>query len=169
MNIIAIHRVTTCHGNLLPVHFVIAIVWMTLTCIVLPAGSTSCRTSHRIVDTVFPIHRTNAFKSLMCDDVISEHIEILLNLRSQILAEFLCILNEVRIDVSLKSTDSIVVHNESTASCLLHNIEHMLTVAHAIQECCECSKVLSCTAQEQQVAVDSLQLIHDSTDVADAV
>ncbi len=45
----------------------------------------------------------------------------------------------------------------------------MLTVAHAVEECGEGREVLSAGAEEQQVVVDTLQLIHDGADVVDAV
>ena len=45
----------------------------------------------------------------------------------------------------------------------------MLTVAHAVEESSQCTQVLSCTAEVEQVRVDTLKLVHDSTDIVDTV
>ena len=169
MAVVAVHRVATGHGYLLPLHLVVEIVRMTLTCIVLPSGSTSGRTGHAVVDTVLKTHRTNACKTVVCDDVVAEYVEIFLNHRTQILAELLGVLHELRIDVSLAATDAIVVLDKASARCLLHDVEHVLTVTHTVEERCESAEVLCCTAEVEQVAVNTLQLVHDGTDVVDAV
>ena len=45
----------------------------------------------------------------------------------------------------------------------------MLTVTHTVEECSQSTQVLCSTAEVQQVRVDTLQLIHDSTDVVDTI
>ena len=65
----------------------------------------------------------------MSNDVVAKDIHILLNHRAQILAQLLTVLDEVRIDVVLKSTYSIIVLDKTSTSGLLHHVKHMLTVA----------------------------------------
>ena len=142
---------------------------MALTGIVLPTGSTSGRTCHAVVDTILKTHRTNAHKTVVSDNVVAEHVEILLDHRTQILAELLCVLHKLRVDVGLETADAVVVLDKASACCLLHHVEHVLTVAHAVEECCQGTQVLCGTAEVEQVAVDTLELVHDCTDVVDAV
>ena len=87
----------------------------------------------------------------MSDHVITEDIHILLNHWAQILHQILAVLDEVRIDIVLQSTYSIIVLNQSATSGLLHAVQHVLTVAHTIQHTCKCAKVLSHTRCVEQV------------------
>ena len=105
-----------------------------------PAGNG--RTCHAVVDTILKTHRSNAYKTIVSDNVVAEYVEILLNHRAQILAELLCVLHKLRVDVSLKTSDAVVVLNKASTCCLLHNVEHVLTVTHAVQEGCEGAQVL---------------------------
>ena len=142
---------------------------MTLTSIVLPTRCTTCRTCNSIVDTILIIHRTYAFETVVSNHVVTEYVEILLNHRTEILAESLHVLNEVRIDISLKTTDTVIILDQATTSCLLHHVQHVLTVTHTVEECSQSTQVLCGTTEVQQVRVDTLQLIHDSTDVVDTI
>ena len=105
----------------------------------------------------------------MSNHVVAEYVEVLLNHRTEILAEGLHVLNEVRVDICLQTTDTVVVLDQTATGCLLHDVQYVLTVAHAVEECGQGTQVLCGTAEVQQVRVDTLQLIHDSTDVADTV
>ena len=148
---IAVHGVAARHGNLLPLHLVVHIIRMVLAHIILPAGSTSCRTRHGIRDTILLAHRSYLLKALVGDDVITEHIHILLNDGLHILDEILHVLHEVRIDIILQSTYSIIVLYQSSTRRLLHAVEHMLTVAHRIEEGGQRTHILSAAAHIQQV------------------
>ena len=105
----------------------------------------------------------------MSNHVVTEYVEVLLNHRTEILAEGLHVLNEVRVDICLKATDTVVVLDQTATSGLLHDVQYVLTVAHAVEECGQGTQVLCGTAKIEQVRVDTLQLVHDGTDVADAV
>ena len=135
MNHIACHRVSTRQCHLLKVNLAIHGIRMIFAHIVMPTGSTSGRTCHGIIDTIFKIHRPDTFKTLMCDDVIPKDIEVFLNHRTQIFAECLHVLNKVRVDIILQTTNAIVVLNETSTRSFLHDIQHMLTVTHTIKEC----------------------------------
>ena len=45
----------------------------------------------------------------------------------------------------------------------------MLTIAHSIKESRKGTQVLSTAGSEQQVAIQTLQLVHDGTNVMDTV
>ena len=147
MAVIAVHRVTASHGNLLPVHLVVQGVRMALTGIVLPARSTSGGTCYGIVDTVFKSHGAYSLQAVVCNNVVAEHIQILLDHRAEVLAQSLNVLDKVGIDVSLEATYAIVVLDEATTGSLLHHVEHVLAVTHTVQEGSQSSQVLCCTAQ----------------------
>ena len=142
---------------------------MVLAHVVLPSGSTSGGTRHTVVDTVFEVHWTHLLQTVVRDDVVAKHIHILLNHRTQILHQVLAVLHEVRVDIVLKSTYSIIVLDESAAGGFLHHVEHVLAVAHSIKEGGQRAQVLGTAGGEQQVAVQTLQLVHDGADVMDAV
>jgi hypothetical protein len=150
-------------------HLVVEIVRMILTHIVVPSGSTTGRTGDTVVDAVLKIHVAHTLKTLVSDDIVTEDIEIFLYHRTEIFAERLGVLHEVRVDIGLQTADSVIVLDESSTRCLLHDVEHMLTVTHTIEECCQGGEVLCAGSEEQQVVVDTLQLVHDGADVADAV
>ena len=105
----------------------------------------------------------------MGDDIVAEDIHILLDHRAQILAELLAVLDEVGVDVILKTTYAVVVLDESSTGCFLHHVEHMLAVAHAVEECGEGTEVLSAATAVEQVGVETLKLVHDSAHILDAV
>ena len=67
----------------------------------------------------------------MCYDVLSEDIDVLVEFRAEILAEFLDIALEVLVDVGLEPADAVVVLYEASACCLFHDVEDVLAVAHA--------------------------------------
>ena len=166
---VAVHRVATSQCALLPLHLVVHIVWVVLTHITLPTRSTSGRTSHCIRDTVFLAHWSALLQSVVCNHVVTKHIHVLLNHGSQVLHQCLHVLYKVRIDVVLQSTYSIIVLDQTSTSGLLHTVQHMLTVAHAIQEGSQGTQVLSHTRGVQQVRIQTLQLVHDGTDILDTV
>ena len=105
----------------------------------------------------------------MGDNIVTEHIHILLYHRSKVSDKVLNILHEVWIDIILKTSDTIVVLNESSACSLFHDVEHMLTVAHGVEECRKGTKVLCAASKVEQVRVNTLQLVHNGTHVLDAV
>ena len=45
----------------------------------------------------------------------------------------------------------------------------MLTVTHTVEESRQGTEVLGARSKEEQVVVDTLQLVHDGADVTDAV
>ena len=94
---------------------------------------------------------------------------IFLEHRLDVLTEFLNVLDKVRVDVGLASANTIIVLNESSAGGLLHNVKHLLAVAHTINKCSERSEVLSTTAVEQQVRVKTLKLVHYGADILNTV
>ena len=143
VNHIAAHRVARVSSNLLPLHFIVAIVWMVLAHIVLPSGSTSGRTGHTVVDAVLKTHRAYLLQTVVRNDVIAKDVHILLNHRTQILHQVLAVLHEVGVDVVLQSTYSIIVLDESAAGGFLHHVQHVLTVAHSIEESGQRTQVLS--------------------------
>ena len=142
---------------------------MILADIVLPSCGTTGRTGNTIVDTVLEVQIAYALKTLVGDDIVAEYVEVLLDERTEILAELLDILDEVRVNISLQSTYSVIVLDESSTGCLLHDVQHLLTVTHAVKECCQSREVLSTCTEEEQVVVETLEFIHDCADVLDTV
>ena len=138
---------------------------MVLAHIVMPSCSTSCRAGNAIVHAVGQVHRSYALKPLVRDDVVAEHVQIFLYHGAQIRAQLLGVGNEVGVDVVLQSADAIIVLYESATGGFLHHVEHMLTVAHTVKEGRQGAQVLRASAQEEQVVVYTLQLVHDGTDV----
>ena len=142
---------------------------MVLAHVALPARGTSCRASHAVADAVFLRHRAYVLETLVGDDVVAEHVDILLDDRLHVGNELLHVLHEVGVDVVLQSTYSIIVLNQASARGLLHAVQHMLAVAHGIEERRECAHILGTAAHVEQVRVNTLQLVHDGADVLDAV
>ena len=112
---------------------------------------------------------THVLKTLVSDYVVTEDIYVLRELWLEVCTEFLDILLEVLVDIILKTTDTIVVLDKATTCCLLHAVEHVLTVTHTVKECCESTEVLSITAEIEKMTVNTLELIHDCTDNLDTV
>ena len=65
--------------------------------------------------------------------VVTEYVEVFLNHRTEILAKCLHVLNEVRVDICLKATDTVVVLDQTATSGLLHHVQYVLTVAHTVK------------------------------------
>ena len=169
MAIVTVHGIAMRQCDLFKVHLIIHSVWMVLADIILPAAGTTGRSCHAIADAVCLIHDTDVTETLMGNDVVAEDIQILLYHRTQILAEFLDVGNEVRINVSLQATYSIIVLYQPAAGCLFHHVQYVLTIAHSIKESRKRTQVLSAASRVKEMVVYTLQLIHDRTDIADAV
>ena len=169
VNHITLHRVGTSTGDFLPLHLVVHVVRMILTNIIVPSGSTTSRTSYTIVDTILKVHVTTTLKTLVSDNIITKHIEVFLHHWTHILAECLNILNEVRINIILQTTNTVVVLDKTSTSGFLHNVEQVLTVTHTVKECCKSRKVLSTSTKEEQVVINTLKLIHDCADILDTI
>ena len=131
---IARHGVGAREGDLLEVHLTVEVVGMVLAHVVVPASSTSGRTGERVVDGVLQAHWAAVLQTLVGDDVVAEDVEILLYHRSEVLAESLYVLDEVGIDIVLESADAVVALDESASRGLLHDVEQVLTVSHAVEE-----------------------------------
>ena len=166
---VTVHRITATECTLLPLHLVVHVVRMVLTHVVLPARGTSGRTGHGIVDTILKTHRATVLQTVVGDDIVTKHIHILLNRRTQILHQILTVLDEVGIDIILQTSDTVIVLNQASASSLLHDVQHVLTVAHAIQHTGEGTQILSHTRGVEQVGVETLKFVHDGTDILDTV
>ena len=169
MNKITVHRVAAAQRTLLPLYLVIHVVGVVLAYIVLPTRSTSGRTRHSIADAILKAHRAAVLQAVMGDDVITKDVHILLNCRTQILHQVLAILHEVRVDVILQSSYSIIVLDQASTRGLLHAVQHMLTITHAVEHTRQGTQVLSHTRGVKQVRVETLKLIHNRADVLDAV
>ena len=75
------------------------------------------------------------------------------------------LLLEVGMQVGLHTADHVVVLDEASAGGLLEDVEHHLTFAEAVEERGEATHVKHQTGEVEQVGVDTLQLVHDGTDV----
>ena len=166
---VAFHGVGARAGDFFPLHLVVHVVRMVLTHVVVPACRASCRARDTVVDAILKVHVAHALKTLVRDDVVAKHVEILLEHRAEILAQGLRVLHEVGVYVGLQSANAVIVLYQSSAGGLLHHVEQVLTVAHAIQEGGQRREVLRACSEEQQVVVYALELVHDGADVADAV
>ena len=142
---VAVHRVAACQRALLPLYLVVHVVRMVLAHVVLPTRSTTGRTRHGVVDTILKTHRATVLQTVVGNDIVTEDIHILLDGWTQILHEVLTVLDEVRIDVVLQTTNTVVVLNQAATRGFLHDIEHVLTVTHAIEHTGQCTQVLSDT------------------------
>ena len=148
---VTVHRIGSCERDLAPFHFVVHIVGMVLANIVTPTCSTPGRACHAVGDAVCLVHWANAFKAVVGDHVIAEHIHVFLNHWTEIFAEVFHVLDEVLVNIVLQSADAVVVLNEASTSGFFHHVEHVFAVAHTVEECCECAKVLCAASAVQQV------------------
>ena len=169
MDEVTVHRVTAVERALFPLHLVVHVIGVVHANVILPTRGTSGRTGHSVVDTILKRHRTAVLQTVVGDDIVAKHIHILLDRRTQILHQILHVLDEVWIDVVLQTTDAVVVLDQTSASSLLHAVEHMLTVAHAIEHRRESTQVLTYARGVEQVGVKTLQLVHNRADILDAV
>ena len=58
---------------------------------------------------------------------------------------------ELGVYVGLHAADDVVVLYEASAGGLLEDVEYLLAVAEAVEECCERTHVHTQTREEQQV------------------
>jgi hypothetical protein len=120
-------------------------------------------------DSIFLRDTTYVLKTLVCDYVVTEDIYILFELWLEISTELLNVLLKVLVDIILKTTNTIVVLDKATTCCLLHAVEHVLTVTHTEEECSKSTEVLSITAKIEKMSVNTLELVHDCTYNLDTV
>ena len=72
-------------------------------------------------------------------------------------------------DVCLHAADRIISLDQAPAGGLLQNVEHLLTVAEPIEKGRQGPHIHAEAGKEQQVRVDTLQLVHDRADVLHAL
>ena len=74
------------------------------------------------------------------------------------------IFHEIGMQVVCHAADHVVVDDESSAGGLLKDFQDFLAVAESVEECGGGAEVLAETAEEKDVAVDTLELVHDGAD-----
>ena len=99
---------------------------MVLANIVVPSAGTSGTSRYTIADDVLLVHRADTLETVVGDDIVTEYVHVLLYHWSEVSDKVLYILYEVRINVILQASDTVVVLNESSARSLFHNVEHVL-------------------------------------------
>ena len=67
-------------------------------------------------------------------------------------------------DISHHTTDSVVVEDQTATTGFFEDVKYLFSVAETIEERCRSTQVLSQTREEQNMRVDTLQFVHDSTD-----
>lgn len=94
---------------------------------------------------------------------------ILLNVLAHRLDELLHAFLEVGVNVVHHATNRVVVQDQAATTSLFENVEYLLTVAESIKEGRRSTEVLTQAAEEENVRVDTLQLVHNRTDYLYAV
>ena len=72
-------------------------------------------------------------------------------------------------DVGHHAADGVVVEDEAATASFLEDVENLLAVAESIEEGCGRAKVLSQTAEEEDVRIDTLKFVHDGANYLHAV
>ena len=85
-------------------------------------------------------------------------------LRHRFVDEVLHVLHEVGMQIVGNAAYHVVVDDEASAGGLFKNLQHLFAVAETIEECGGSTEVLTQTAEEEDVAVNTLQLVHNRTD-----
>ena len=94
---------------------------------------------------------------------------ILLNILAHRLDELLHTVLEVGVNVVHHATNRVVVQNQATTTSFFEDVEYLFTVAESIKEGRRSTEVLTQAAEEENVRVDTLQLVHNRTDYLYAV
>ena len=124
---------------------------MVLAHIVRPSSGTSRTTRTSVGYGIFLGEHAHTFETVVQDDVAREDVVELLEHRFEVLTQLFHVLREIGVDVVLASTDAVVVLYESSARSFLHHVEHLFTVAHAVDEGGKCAEVLCTASVEEEV------------------
>ena len=153
---------------LVELHFIVGSIGHALAHVAGPSAGTACTSCRSEGDGVLTAQHADALEALLGDDVACEDVVILLQVVAHVGDEFLDTLHEVGMDVGLHTSDGVIVQDEASAAGLLKDVEHLLAVAETIEEGCRGTQVLAEAGEEQDVRVDTLQLVHDGADVLHA-
>jgi len=135
----------------------------------MPARCTAAGSRYAIADDILLVHHSHSLKTLVGNDVVAEHVGIFLEHRLEISAERLHVLHEIGVDIILQTADAVVVLYQPASGGFFHYVEHMFAVAHRVKESGERTEVLCTAARIEQMRIDTLQLVHNGTDILDAV
>ena len=87
----------------------------------------------------------------------------------QVFEEFLDLFYKIRVKVGLYAAYRVVILDQAAAGSSLENVEDVLTVAETVEERGQGAEVHTERRKEQKVRVDTLKLVHNSTDVLHTV
>ena len=135
----------------------------------MPTRGTARTTRTAEGDDLLLGEHTHALRAVLEDDVARENVVILLDVLPHIGDELLHALHKVRVNVGHHAANRVVVQDEASATRFLEDVENLLAVAETVEESRRGTKVLAETAEEQDVRVDTLQLVHNRTDHLHAV
>ena len=142
---------------------------MELTHVVVPACRTARTAGTTKGDTLLFGEHTDTLGAVLEDDVASEDVVVFLNILTHVRNELLDTLLEIRMNIGHHTADGVIVQNQASAAGFLEDVKNLLTVAETIKECRGGTEVLTEAGEEQDVGVDTLQLIHNSTDDLHAI
>ena len=66
-------------------------------------------------------------------------------------------------------TNGVIILNQPATGSRFENVENLLAVTETIEESCQGTQVHAQTGEEQQVGINTLQLVHDGTNVLHAL
>ena len=90
---------------------------------------------------------------------------IVLDDAAQVLDELFHLALEIGMQVSLNTSDHVVVLDQSSACRFFKDIQNHFAFAETVEERCQSSHIHDQTRIEQQVRIDTLKFVHDGTDV----
>ena len=85
--------------------------------------------------------------------------------RTQISNEFFYFLYKIRSDISLYSSNGVIVLYQTSSGSCFEDIQYLFTITESIEECGQGTHIHTETGEEKQVRVYTLQFVHNGTDV----
>ena len=162
---VARKRVALRTCNLAEIHLVVHRIRMMLPHVVAPSRGASRTAGGTKRNGILAREDTNTDKTLAGDDITRKDIMIILYHASQVFDKLLHLALEVRMQIRLHTAYHVIVLNQASARSLLHNVQNHLPLPESVEERSQSAHIHHQTRVEQQMRVDTLQLVHYGADI----
>ena len=168
-NHVTVETVATFAHHFVELHTVVSRIRTRLAQVVVPTSCATRTARTTVRNRLFLGQHAYTLRTVLENHVARKQGVEFLQTIAQIRNQLLHACHEVGVKVVHHTTNRVVVQDEASATSFFEDVENLFAVAEPIKEGCRSPKVLCQAREEEQVGVDTLQLIHHGANHLHAV
>src|SRR5574344_1453511 len=133
--------------------------------VVVPSACTSCRSRESQGEGICVGHLAHAHHTFLSNHVARKDILIFVETLAQRFFKSLHLFHKVRPDIVHHAPNGIIVHDETAAKVVLKNLPQLLAFAESVEESRQGTRVHRHARIVDTVGSNTLQLVHNGTNV----